>query len=288
MSKFKIYRRNLPHWCRPESVYFITFRTFKQVILTEEARDITFNSILFHNNKKYKLYTFVIMPDHVHLLLYPLEKTKNAFYSLSEILHSIKSYSANQINKLLKSAGKMPVPPRNLIDKEFYKRRKYLVAKQKTIYTIITLALIISLFMAAAPLRAGDAVKKITFSELSALLESNRGKVVVVALWATWCPPCRKEIPGFINLYNKYKDKGVEIIGIAFDENGESAVPPFITKTGINYPVYLEGKNVAQAYDLRAYPTTVIYDKNGKLVNKHVGYASEEDFDKEISSLLNK
>ena len=51
VNEFRIYRRNLPHWERPESVYFITFRTFKQVILTEESRDITFNSILFHNNK---------------------------------------------------------------------------------------------------------------------------------------------------------------------------------------------------------------------------------------------
>ncbi len=162
------------------------------------------------------------------------------------------------------------------------------MVKRKTMYTGITLALIMSLFMVATNLCAGDAVKKITLSELSALLESNRGKVVVVALWVTWCPPCRKEIPGFINLYNKYKDKGVEIIGIAFDENGESVVPPFITKTGINYPVYLEGKDVARSYDLRAYPTTVVYDKSGKMANKHEGYVSEEDFDKEISALLNK
>ncbi|MEK6552808.1 MAG: transposase, partial [Bacteroidota bacterium] len=72
----------------------------------------TTRKCIFHNNKKYKLYAFVIMPDHVHLLLQPLEKTKNSFYSLSEILHSIKSYSANQINKIHKSTGKMPVPPR--------------------------------------------------------------------------------------------------------------------------------------------------------------------------------
>ena len=102
VKEFRIYRRNLPHWERPESIYFITFRTFKQVILTEESRNILFNSILFHNNKKYKLYAFVIMPDHVHLLLQPLEKRNNSFYSLAEILHSIKSYSANQINKMHK------------------------------------------------------------------------------------------------------------------------------------------------------------------------------------------
>lgn len=160
--------------------------------------------------------------------------------------------------------------------------------KQKTTYIVVTLALIMSLFMAAAQLYAEDAVKKITISELNALLESNRGKVVVVDLWATWCPPCRKEIPGFINLYNKYKDKGVEIIGIAFDENGEKALPPFIKKMSINYPVYLEGKDVAKSYDLSAFPTTVIYDKNGKVAKKRVGYTSEDDFDKEISALLNK
>ena len=93
-----------------------------------------------------------------------------------------------------------------------------------------------SLYLAVTNLYAGDTVKKITLSELSALLESNRGKVLVVALWATWCPPCRKEIPGFINLYNKYKDKGVEIIGIAFDENGEEALPPFIKRWALIIP----------------------------------------------------
>lgn len=135
---------------------------------------------------------------------------------------------------------------------------------------------------------AGDSIKKITLSELKTALENNKGKIVILDLWATWCPPCRKEIPGFINLYNKYLGKGVEILGIAFDENGSEVVPPFIKKMGINYPVYLDGGDIAQAYDLHAYPTTIIYGKDGKVANKHIGFVSEKEFDDKIGELLKK
>ena len=64
-----------------------------------------FDTIMFHNNKKYKLYACVIMVDHVHLLFQPLEKIKEAFYSIREIMHSIKSYSANRINRQLNKKG---------------------------------------------------------------------------------------------------------------------------------------------------------------------------------------
>ena len=97
-------------------------------------------------------------------------------------------------------------------------------------YLSFTILFTLTLFLFLANSHAGDSITKITASELEAVLENNKGKVVIVDLWATWCPPCRKEIPGFINLYSKYKDKGVEIIGIAFDENGLEAVPPFIKK----------------------------------------------------------
>ncbi len=135
---------------------------------------------------------------------------------------------------------------------------------------------------------AGDSIKKITASELKAVLENNKGKVVILDLWATWCPPCRKEIPGFINLYNKYQGKGVEILGIAFDENGVEVVPPFIKKMGINYSVYLDGGDIAQSYDLQAYPTTIVYGKDGNVANKHIGYVSEKEFDEEIGLLLKR
>ncbi|OHC04471.1 MAG: hypothetical protein A3H23_06660 [Planctomycetes bacterium RIFCSPLOWO2_12_FULL_40_19] len=118
--------------------------------------------------------------------------------------------------------------------------------------------------------------------------QSNKGKVVILDLWATWCPPCRKEIPGFINLYKKYKDKGLEIIGVAFDENGQEVVPPFMKAMGINYPVYLDGGDIAMKYDLQAYPTTIVYGKDVKAASKHVGYVSEEEFENELRELLKK
>ena len=160
--------------------------------------------------------------------------------------------------------------------------------KQKFKYVCLPFIFAITLFMISTNAHADNSIKKITRSELRDLLAKNKGKVVILDLWATWCPPCRKEIPGFINLYNKYKDKGLEIIGIAFDENGSEMVPPFVQKIGINYPIYLDGGDIAHAYDLGAYPTTIIYDKNGKEAKEHIGYAAEKEFDDEIGKLLKK
>lgn len=105
VSNFNIYRRNLPHWENPGSVYFITFRTSRGFTLPDSARDIVLASINFHKDKKYTLYAVVIMPDHVHVIIQPLEKSKDVYYSLAEVMHSIKSYSANEINKMLNRKG---------------------------------------------------------------------------------------------------------------------------------------------------------------------------------------
>ena len=169
----------------------------------------------------------------------------------------------------------------------FFPKTEQLMNKQKFKHVCLTLIFAITLFAISTNTHASDTVKKIKLSELKAVLESYKGKVVILDLWATWCPPCRKEIPGFINLYNKYQGK-VEILGIAFDENGTEVVPSFIKKMGINYPVYLDGGDIAQAYDLQAYPTTVIYGKDGKVANKHVGFIAEKEFDDEIGELLKK
>jgi REP element-mobilizing transposase RayT len=119
VKEFRIYRRNLPHWEQPGNFYFITFRTTQNTILPIEARNIVVNGIKFYDGKDYKLYAYVIMPDHIHLVIRPLEKARYTFYSIAEIMHSIKSYSAKEIIKLLENSGRMPVPPSIWLDESF-------------------------------------------------------------------------------------------------------------------------------------------------------------------------
>jgi len=97
-------RRNLPHWQLGGSWYFITFRT-KKVTLPVKAKGIVVESILHADGNKFKLAVATVMPDHVHLLMRPLEKEKSLSFSLQEILQQIKSFSAHEINKLMKRKG---------------------------------------------------------------------------------------------------------------------------------------------------------------------------------------
>lgn len=97
-------RRNLPHWEIGGSTYFITFRTKKRE-LSPEARFIVLDACLHFKDKRFYLWCGVIMPDHVHLLLTPKEDEAGQCYSLATILHSIKSFSAQKINKLLDRRG---------------------------------------------------------------------------------------------------------------------------------------------------------------------------------------
>ena len=97
-------KRYLPHIEISDSTYFITFNTMQRRILKSVERDKIFQSIHFHNERKYDLIAALVMPDHVHLILSPLKKGE-IYYSLSEILHSIKSYSAQEINKMNNEKG---------------------------------------------------------------------------------------------------------------------------------------------------------------------------------------
>ena len=118
-------------------------------------------------------------------------------------------------------------------------------------------------------------------------LASHRGKVVLIDFWATWCPPCRQEIPHFIELYKAYRGKGLEIIGIALDQSGAAVVKPFAQMNGINYPIVIGTPQVEAAYGgIRGIPTTFLVDKKGQIAKKYIGYQDKEVFEKEIQALL--
>ena len=118
-------------------------------------------------------------------------------------------------------------------------------------------------------------------------LSQLKGKTVVINFWATWCGPCRAEIPGFIEVYEKYKSKGLEIVGVSVDEGGWSDVKPFVKEYKIDYPVVLATKKVEKEYgNIDAIPTTFIVDKNGFIVDRHLGYLKMEDFEKRIEGYL--
>jgi cytochrome c biogenesis protein CcmG/thiol:disulfide interchange protein DsbE len=119
-------------------------------------------------------------------------------------------------------------------------------------------------------------------------LADLKGKVVLLNFWATWCGPCRLEIPWFVELQEKYRDQGFRIVGISVDDPPE-ALPPFAKQFKINYPIVvgLDREDVQKAYGpIFGVPITFIIDRNGRICKKHVGPASKQQFESEIKSLL--
>ena len=129
-------------------------------------------------------------------------------------------------------------------------------------------------------------------SSVQKSLEAYRGKVVVLDFWATWCGPCRTEIPGLIELQKKYRDQGVEIIGVSLDPitpgGGASAVAPFMKSYGINYTILMVDSQAAMnGYDVsKGIPTKYVLDREGKVVKTYVGARPSAVVEGDIKNLL--
>jgi len=103
-------------------------------------------------------------------------------------------------------------------------------------------------------------------------LSDFRGKVVVLNFWATWCPPCRKEIPEYNELQAEYAAQGVQFIGIAVDEEGLDKVKPWVEKNTVGYPILIPDAKVVSSYgDLSAIPVTFFIDRKGMIRSSFVG-----------------
>jgi peroxiredoxin len=120
-------------------------------------------------------------------------------------------------------------------------------------------------------------------------LYQNKGKVVILNFWATWCGPCRQEIPDFIEVYKKYREQGVEIVGVSLDQGGWEKVNPFVKQNKINYPVVLGNQTMASTFGkIQFIPTTFIIDPSGNIVGEHTGVMTKAMLEAKIKPYLKK
>jgi peroxiredoxin len=166
--------------------------------------------------------------------------------------------------------------------------------KSTLLFAAATLALSLA---AAGPLRA-ETVKPVPAPEWKLkdadgnLVSSDqfKGKVVVLDFWATWCPPCRSEIPGYVKLQAKYLADGLVIVGVSMDDDAPgrpAIVKKFMAQFGINYTIVMADDSVLNAFGpIGAIPTTFIIDRDGRIRNRKVGAEPTAQYEKEILAVL--
>jgi cytochrome c biogenesis protein CcmG/thiol:disulfide interchange protein DsbE len=117
-------------------------------------------------------------------------------------------------------------------------------------------------------------------------LSDYKGKVVLLDFWATWCHPCKVEIPWFVEFERSFKDQGFAVLGVSLDEDGWKLVTPFVERNKVNYRILLGDDDVAQLYAADSLPTTLLIDREGRIAASHVGLADRAAFEREIRALL--
>ncbi len=136
-----------------------------------------------------------------------------------------------------------------------------------------------------------------TLDDKDVTVAQYKGKVVLVNFWATWCEPCKIEIPELIQLQQKYESKGFTILGVAMDDEGKSVVAPFVQtkrydigggqQSPMNYPILIGSEEIANKFGgLLGYPTTVLFDKDGKEIHRTTGAITYDEYAKLIEGHL--
>lgn len=119
-------------------------------------------------------------------------------------------------------------------------------------------------------------------------LSDYKGKVVLLDFWATWCGPCKVEIPWFMEFEQQFKDKGFAVLGVSMDEDGWTAIKPYIQQLKVNYRIVLGTDQVGEQYGgVDSLPTTFLIDRQGRIASTHVGLSGgKDDFKNDIANLL--
>jgi len=159
----------------------------------------------------------------------------------------------------------------------------------RRIFTLLALGLLFAGSLAAADYPSPDFTLKDLATGKDITLSHLKGKVVLLDFWATWCPPCRAEIPHLVDLSRELRPKGLRILGLSMDQNGPVLVKSFMKNFGINYPVMLCTPAVAQAYGgIDGIPATFLLGKHGELLGHWVGYTDAQVFKDAIKAALAK
>lgn len=138
------------------------------------------------------------------------------------------------------------------------------------------------LLLSISPVQA-ERIKTIEGKELSHIISQNKGKTILINIFATWCPSCRSELPTILSIREKYTEDALVVIGISLDENSQK-LKNFVKESRINYPVYIAGTTIPVMFLVKAIPHNVIYNTEGKMVVNEAGMLSEQ----ELNNLLKK
>lgn len=117
-------------------------------------------------------------------------------------------------------------------------------------------------------------------------LSAYKGHVVLLNFWATWCHGCKTEIPWLVEFQDKYRSRGLAVVGVSMDDDGWKAVKPFVAEKGLNYPVVIGSDSLAKSYGLTAMPMTFLIDRKGRIAATSVGIVDRTACEREIMQLL--
>ena len=175
-----------------------------------------------------------------------------------------------------------------------FSRGSMLTSRFKLLPLFITLAVTLYLAGCSSSHDSGkasaQAAPQFSFSSLegkTVALKDLTNKVVVVDFWATWCGPCREEIPHLNKLYSELKGRGFEIVGISMDTDGTDGVKEFAKEFRIEYPIVMGSEKDAESFGgILGLPTTFIIDRKGNIVKKYIGLPPASDLERIIKELV--